>query len=46
MSMIWKIPVAILEVSDRIVVLVKANGLFYCIDDVCTHDDGRCPMVN
>ena len=30
----------ILEVSDRIVVLVKANGLFYCIDDVCTHDDG------
>ena len=30
----------ILEVADRIVVLVHVNGLFYCIDDVCTHDDG------
>ena len=29
-----------LEVSDRLLVLIKANGLFYCLDDVCTHDGG------
>lgn len=30
----------VLEVEDRIVVLIHAGGQFYCIDDVCTHDDG------
>lgn len=28
------------EVGDRIVVLVKVDGQLYCIDDVCTHDNG------
>jgi len=28
------------EVEERLVVLVHAGGAFYCIDDVCTHDDG------
>lgn len=30
----------VLEVEDRIVVLVHVDGGFYCLDDVCTHDDG------
>ncbi len=30
----------LLEVEDRIVVLFKVNGQFFCIDDVCTHDGG------
>ena len=30
----------VIDVNDRLLVLVKVNGLFYCIDDVCTHDDG------
>ena len=29
-----------LEIDDRIVVLVHLEGEFYCIDDVCTHDNG------
>jgi 3-phenylpropionate/trans-cinnamate dioxygenase ferredoxin subunit len=29
-----------LEVNDRLVVLVRLQGQFYCIDDVCTHDGG------
>src|SRR5947208_1197106 len=29
-----------LEVEDRIVVLLKVGGEFFCIDDVCTHDGG------
>ena len=28
------------EVEDRLVVVVHVEGLFYCIDDVCTHDGG------
>lgn len=28
------------EVDDRLVVVVHVEGEFYCIDDVCTHDDG------
>ena len=28
------------EVDDRIVVLIQVDGTFYCLDDVCTHDDG------
>lgn len=28
------------EVDDRLVVVVHVEGLFYCIDDVCTHDGG------
>jgi metal-sulfur cluster biosynthetic enzyme/nitrite reductase/ring-hydroxylating ferredoxin subunit len=30
----------LLEVEDRIVVLFRVGGEFYCIDDVCTHDGG------
>lgn len=29
-----------LELSDRLVVLLHINGQFFCIDDVCTHDGG------
>ena len=29
-----------LEIGERLVVVVHAGGRFYCIDDVCTHDDG------
>ena len=28
------------EVDERLVVVVHVEGLFYCIDDVCTHDGG------
>ena len=28
------------EVMDRLVVLIRAGGQIYCIDDVCTHDGG------
>lgn len=28
------------ELNDRVLVLVRVNGQFYCIDDVCTHDGG------
>ena len=30
----------ILEVEDRMVVLLHINEQFFCIDDVCTHDGG------
>lgn len=30
----------ILEVDERLVVLVHVAGEFFCIDDVCTHDGG------
>lgn len=30
----------LLEIGDRLVVLFHVGGQFYCIDDVCTHDDG------
>ena len=30
----------ILEVEDRLVVLLHIAGEFFCIDDVCTHDGG------
>lgn len=30
----------LLEIEDRLVVLFHVGGQFYCIDDVCTHDDG------
>jgi 3-phenylpropionate/trans-cinnamate dioxygenase ferredoxin subunit len=30
----------LVEVDDRILVLIHAGGQFYCIDDVCTHDGG------
>ncbi|MEX0818104.1 MAG: non-heme iron oxygenase ferredoxin subunit [Pirellulaceae bacterium] len=30
----------ILEVGDRMVVLLHINDQFFCIDDVCTHDGG------
>ncbi|MEO8497364.1 MAG: non-heme iron oxygenase ferredoxin subunit [Planctomycetota bacterium] len=30
----------ILEVQDRMVVLLHINEQFFCIDDVCTHDGG------
>lgn len=31
---------SLIEVDDRLVVLFHVGGEFYCIDDVCTHDDG------
>jgi 3-phenylpropionate/trans-cinnamate dioxygenase ferredoxin subunit len=30
----------LIEIDDRLVVLIHAGGSFYCIDDVCTHDGG------
>jgi len=30
----------LLEVEDRIVVLFRVGGNYFCIDDVCTHDGG------
>lgn len=30
----------LVEVDDRLVVLIHAAGQFYAIDDVCTHDGG------
>ena len=30
----------LLEVEDRIVVLMKVGGQFFCLDDICTHDGG------
>ncbi len=30
----------LLELDDRIVVLLHVGGEFFCIDDVCTHDGG------
>ena len=29
-----------LEVDDRLVVLLHIDGQFFCMDDVCTHDGG------
>jgi 3-phenylpropionate/trans-cinnamate dioxygenase ferredoxin subunit len=29
-----------LEVDDRLVVLFHVGDVFYCVDDVCTHDGG------
>lgn len=29
-----------LEIDDRMVVLLQINGQYFCIDDVCTHDGG------
>lgn len=30
----------LVEVDDRLVVLVQVAGQVFCIDDVCTHDGG------
>src|SRR4051812_8030960 len=30
----------LVEVEDRIVVLFKVGGEYFCIDDICTHDGG------
>ncbi len=30
----------ILEIEDRMVVLLHINDQFFCVDDVCTHDGG------
>ena len=30
----------LVEVDDRLVVLVHVGGKFYALDDVCTHDGG------
>lgn len=30
----------LVEVEDRLVVLIHAAGHFYALDDVCTHDGG------
>ncbi len=28
------------EIDDRFVVVIHAGGQVYCLDDVCTHDNG------
>jgi 3-phenylpropionate/trans-cinnamate dioxygenase ferredoxin component len=30
----------LIEVSERLVVLIHAAGHFYALDDICTHDGG------
>jgi 3-phenylpropionate/trans-cinnamate dioxygenase ferredoxin subunit len=30
----------LVEVEDRLVVLIRAAGHYYALDDVCTHDGG------
>jgi len=30
----------LVEIGDRLVVLLRIGGQFFCIDDVCTHDGG------
>ena len=30
----------LVEIDDRLVVLIHAAGSFYALDDVCTHDGG------
>jgi 3-phenylpropionate/trans-cinnamate dioxygenase ferredoxin subunit len=30
----------VVEAADRLVVLFHVGGTFYCLDDLCTHDDG------
>ena len=30
----------LVEVEDRLIVLIHAAGHFYALDDVCTHDGG------
>ena len=30
----------LVEVGDRLIVLIRAAGHFYALDDVCTHDGG------
>jgi 3-phenylpropionate/trans-cinnamate dioxygenase ferredoxin subunit len=30
----------VVEIDDRLVVLFRVGGRFYCLDDVCTHDGG------
>ena len=30
----------LLELGDRVVVLLHVGGEFFCLDDVCTHDGG------
>jgi len=30
----------LVEVDDRLVLLIHAGGQFYALDDVCTHDGG------
>ncbi len=29
-----------LELDDRYIVIVRIDGQYYCLDDVCTHDGG------
>ena len=30
----------LVELEDRLAIVVNVDGQFYCIDDVCTHDGG------
>jgi 3-phenylpropionate/trans-cinnamate dioxygenase ferredoxin subunit len=30
----------VVEIDDRLVVVFRVGGQFYCLDDVCTHDGG------
>ena len=30
----------LMEVDDRLVVLIRTGDSFFCLDDVCTHDGG------
>lgn len=31
---------ALVEVNDRLVILFRFGEVFYCLDDICTHDGG------
>lgn len=30
----------LIELDDRLIVIVHVGGQFYCVDDICTHDSG------
>ena len=31
----------VVEVDDRYLLIIRAGGHYYCLDDVCTHDGGE-----
>lgn len=31
---------AVVEIDDRLILLIHAGGAYYALDDVCTHDGG------
>lgn len=32
--------IRLVETEDRLVILMRVDGKYHCIDDVCTHDGG------